>query len=211
MWLQIVKMWMTIQPLDGRLFIYERNGNSFTLRNTITTDFKFWGITFIGTDLYAVVDADNELAVFEDFLLNSSDAVVSATKRIVVEGIVRTHGLTYDNDSDTMIMTDIGDAANTQDDGGFHVIHNFTSKFDATDNGETLSVGQQVRVSGANTLLGNPVDVAYDGNTGTVYIAEAGNGGGRILAFDTIGSGGNLTPTVNNDLAAASAVFLYID
>jgi hypothetical protein len=197
--------------LDGRLFVYERSGSSFTLRNTITTDFKLWGITFIGSDLYAVVDADNELAVYEDFLSNSSDASLSATKRIVVEGIVRTNGLTYDGNSDTMVMTDIGDAMNTQDDGGFHVISNFTSKFNATANGETLSVDQQVRVSGANTLLGNPVDVAYDGETGTVFIAEAGNGGGRILAFGNIGSGGNLSPAVNNDLAAASAVYLSVE
>lgn len=197
--------------LDGRLFIYERSGGTFTLRNTITTDFKLWGITFIGSDLYAVVDADNELAVYEDFLSNSSDATLSASKRIVVEGIVRTHGLTYDGGTDTMIMTDIGDAMNTQDDGGFHVISNFTSKFNATANGETLSVGQQVRVSGSNTLMGNPVDVAFDSETGTVFIAEAGNGGGRILAFGNVGSGGNLTPVVNNDLAAASAVYLSVE
>lgn len=197
--------------LDGRLFVYERSGGSFTLRNTITTDFKLWGITFIGNDLYAVVDADNELAVYTNFLNNSTDVTLSASKRIVVEGIVRTHGLTYDGGTDTMIMTDIGDAMNTQDDGGFHVISNFTSKFNATANGETLSVGQQVRVSGASTLMGNPVDVAYDGETGTVFIAEAGNGGGRILAFGNIGSGGNLTPAVNNDLAAASAVYLSVE
>lgn len=197
--------------LDGRLFVYERSGGSFTLRNTITTDFKLWGITFIGNDLYAVVDADNELAVYTNFLNNSTDATLSASKRIVVEGIVRTHGLTYDGGTDTMIMTDIGDAMNTQDDGGFHVISNFTSKFNATANGETLSVGQQVRVSGASTLMGNPVDVAYDGETGTVFIAEAGNGGGRILAFGNIGSGGNLTPVVNNDLASASAVYLSVE
>uniref|UniRef100_UPI004049B6D1 hypothetical protein n=2 Tax=Gelidibacter sp. TaxID=2018083 RepID=UPI004049B6D1 len=197
--------------LDGRLFIYERSGGTFTLRNTITTDFKLWGITFIGSDLYAVVDADNELAVYTNFLSNSTDATLSASKRIVVEGIVRTHGLTYDGGTDTMIMTDIGSAMNTQDDGGFHVISNFTSKFNATANGETLSVGQQVRVAGASTLMGNPVDVAYDGETGTVFIAEAGNGGGRILAFTSIGSGGNLTPAVNNDLGAASAVYLSIE
>lgn len=193
---------------DGRLFIYTKSGSSFTLRNTIITDFKLWGIIFDGDDLFAVVDATNELAVFTDFLDNTSDATVSASKRIVVEGIVRTHGLTYDAASDVMIMTDIASAMNGQDDGGFHIIENFTSKFNNTANAGTLSVSEQTRVSGAATLLGNPVDVAYDSATKTVFIAEAGNDGGRILAFNNIGSGGNIAPVVNNSLGAASSVFL---
>lgn len=194
---------------DGKLFIYTKNGNSFTLRNTITTDFKVWGITFNGNDLYAIVDTTNELAVYSNFLNNTSNATLSASKRIIVEGIVRTHGLTYDTETDTMILTDIGAASNGQDDGGFQVIDNFTAKFSATQNNATLALSQQTRVSGASTLLGNPVDVAYDGATKTVFIAEAGNGGGRILAFSNIGNGGNLTPTYNATLASASAVFLH--
>lgn len=193
---------------DGRLFIYSKTGNNFTLRNVITTDFKLWGITFDGNNLYAVVDTTGELAVFTNFLSNTSNATLSASKRIAVEGIVRTHGLTYDAMSDVMVLTDIASAMNTQDDGAFHIIENFTSKFNSTANGATLALSQQSRVSGSSTLLGNPVDVAYDNITKTVFIAEAGNGGGRILAFNNIGSGGNITPVVNNDLAAASAVFI---
>ncbi|MGJ8593610.1 MAG: hypothetical protein ACSHXF_13745 [Aquaticitalea sp.] len=196
---------------DGRFFVYSNDGTSFTLRNTITTDFKVWGITFIGNDLYAVVDADNELAVFANFLDNSDDVTLSASKRVVVEGIVRTHGLTYDSSSNTMIMTDIGDAANTENDGAFHVISDFSTKFNALDNGGTLAVSDQVRVAGASTLMGNPVDVAYDSTTSTVFIAEAGNGGGRILAFNAIGTGGDLTPVVNNTLSAASSVYLSVE
>ncbi|QNM86330.1 hypothetical protein H9W90_04185 [Polaribacter pectinis] len=194
---------------DGKLFIYSKNGTSFTLRNIITTDIKLWGITFIGNDLYAIVDTTNELAVYTNFLNNTSTTTISATKTIAVEGIVRTHGLTYDGMTDTMILTDIGAASNGQDDGGFQVIENFTSKFNATQNNATLALSQQTRVSGASTLLGNPVDVAYDGDTKTVFIAEAGNGGGRILAYNNIGNGGNLTPIYNTDLAAASAVFFH--
>jgi len=193
---------------DGKLFVYTRNNGLFTLRNTITTDIKLWGIIFIGNDLYAVADATNRLVVYTDFLSKTADATLSASKQIAVEGIVRTHGLTYDSASDIMIMTDIGQASNGQDDGGFHIIDNFTSKFNDTANNTTLAVAQQTRVSGAATLLGNPVDVAYDNDTKTVFIAEAGNGGGRILAFNNIGNGGNLTPAVNNSLTSASSVFI---
>lgn len=194
---------------DGRLFIYSKTGNSFTLRNTITTNIKLWGIVFKGNDLYAIADTTNELAVYTDFLSNTSTTAISASKTIAIEGIVRTHGLTYDTASDVMVLTDIGEASNGQDDGGFHVITDFTSKFNATSNGSILALNQQTRVSGANTLLGNPVDVAYDSDSKTVFIAEAGNGGGRILAFNNINSGGNLTPKYNATLAAASAVFLH--
>ena len=83
-------------------------------------------------------------------------------KELLLKGIVRTHGLTYDASSDIMVMTDIGEASNTQDDGGFHMISSFSSKFAATSNNGTLAVSDQVRVAGAATLLGNPVDVAYD-------------------------------------------------
>ncbi|QCE42815.1 hypothetical protein [Psychroserpens sp. NJDZ02] len=193
---------------DGRLYIYTKEGNNITLRNTITTSFKLWGITFDNNNLYAVVDATNELAVFSDFLSNTTDMALASSKRIFVEGIVRTHGLTFDASSDVMILTDIADATNGQDDGAFHYIENFTSKFNGVANAGALSAAQQVRVSGASTLLGNPVDVAYDSATQTVYIAEAGNGGGRILAFNNFQAGGNITPILNNSLAAASAVYL---
>ena len=195
---------------DGRLFVYQRSGNNFTLRNVITTDFKLWGITFIGNDLYAVVDADNELAVFNNFLSNNTNKTMSASKRIEIEGIVRTHGITYDSDTDTMVMTDIGDAANTQSDGGFQILSGFKSKFNGTPSGGKLALSQQTKVSGSMTNMGNPVDVAYDGETKTVYIAEAGNGGGRILAFSNISSsGGNMAPSINNSLSAASSVYLH--
>ncbi|MGB1206125.1 MAG: hypothetical protein ACPG5B_10795 [Chitinophagales bacterium] len=196
------------QTLDGRLFIYSRTSSGVSLRNTITTDFKLWGITFIGSDLYAVVDADNELAVFNDFLSNTADATLSASKRVEIEGIVRTHGLTYDSGSNTMIMTDIGSAANTEDDGGFHIIENFTSQFNGATNGGMIAVGSQTRVSGSNTMLGNPVDVAYDGDNDIVYIAEIGNGGGRLLSFNDAKTGGNLQPTSNIAISKVSCVYL---
>lgn len=197
--------------LDGRLFVYNLASGTFTLQNVITTDFKLWGITFKGNDLYAVVDTTNQLAVFTNFLSTSTDATLSASKTISIEGIERTHGITYDSDSDTMIMTDIGDADNGQDDGGFHIITNFTNKFNSVADGDMLAVaGNQVRVSGASTLLGNPVDVAYDSDNDVIYIAEAGNGGGRILAFSDFdfSTGGDITPTFNSALTSASAVYL---
>jgi hypothetical protein len=193
---------------DGSLYIFSRSGDNVTLRNVIATNFKLWGITFIGNDLYAVVDADNELAVFTNFLDNTSNAELFASKRVVLSGIVRTHGLDYDSSTNTMIMTDIGDAMNTADDGGFHIIQNFSNIFDDALNGGIISLDDQIRVSGPSTLMGNPVDVAYDGVNDVVYIAEAGNGGGRLLSYTNATAGGDLQPETNIEVASISSVYL---
>ncbi|WP_339847292.1 hypothetical protein [uncultured Dokdonia sp.] len=192
---------------DGRIFIFQKSGGNFTLRNTVTTEFALWGIEFVGSSLYAVVDKTSDVAEFEDFLDNSADATVSASKRITIEGIVRTHGIAETDG--TMILTDIGDAG-VDSDGGFHVISNFESKFAAVANGETLAVaGNQVRVAGAATFLGNPVAAEYDAVNDIVYIAERANAGGRVLAYANVQAGGDLAPTVNNELEGASSLYLY--
>ena len=195
---------------DGRFFIYTKTSSGFQLRNVVTVDFKVWGIEFIGDDLYAVVDTTNKLAVFTNFSsAYMTNMNVSATKTVEVEGIVRTHGLDYDGG--TMVMTDIGDAASDSD-GAFHVITNFDSKFNTTMDGGMISIDDQMRVSGGNTNLGNPVNLAYDANYDAVFIAEVANGGGRVLAFSEVSTLiGNRSPQINNSLSGASAVYFYTE
>ncbi len=193
---------------DGRLFIFTRTNGSLILRNTIITDFALWGIEFVGNDLYAVVDRTNQLAVFANFTAsNTTDATVTATKSIAIEGIVRTHGIAYDNG--TMILTDVGSAMDDAD-GAFHIITDFDVKFSGVSNGGILTVaGNQTRVSGAATSMGNPVAAEYDADSNTVFIAEAANGGGKVLAFSNANAGGNITPSVNNSLSKASSLYFY--
>ncbi|OAB78975.1 hypothetical protein [Cochleicola gelatinilyticus] len=192
---------------DGRLFVFVKGDNGFTLRNTVTVDFAVWGIEFVGNNLYAVVDKTNQLAVFTNFSAsNTTDATVAASKTITVEGIVRTHGIGYDDG--TMILTDIGDAA-VDNDGGFHIITDFDSKFSGVADGGTLAVSDQVRVAGSNTFLGNPISAEFDSDTNTVFIAERANGGGRVLAFTNADAGGNIAPSVNNTLSGASSLYFY--
>ena len=192
-----------------KFFVYNKDGDSFSLTATLDITFPVWGITFKGKDLYAVVDTTSDLAVFYDFESNAQDGVLRPSKRIKVEGIVRTHGITYSASDDTMIMTDIGDADNTTDDGGFHVIKEFSSKFDALSDGDVLPVGMQIRVAGPSTLMVNPIDVAYDSETDAVYVSEIGNG--KVLGYTSIGDGGDLTPTFNKDLESASSIYFSSD
>ncbi|MGB5981269.1 MAG: hypothetical protein WBG46_03920 [Nonlabens sp.] len=193
---------------DDTLFVYERTDAGVSLRNEFDIDFELWGIEFVGNDLYIVVDTTNDIAIFENFLNNITDGDLEPTKRLTIEGIVRTHGIAYDSDDDVLLLTDIGDAGSDSD-GGIHVITNALLKIDAVADGGTLPVaGNQVRISGPSTLLGNPVDITYDDESDTIFVAEKANGGGRILGFRDDASG-DATPVVNNMLMGASSVDFY--
>lgn len=194
---------------NNQFFVYTKSGGSFTLQNIFDIPFPVWGITFKGGDLYAVVDTVGELAVFYDFLSNSTDGLLRPSKRVTVEGITRTHGLTYDGSDDVMVMTDIGDAANGTDDGAFLLINDFGSKFDLLSDGEVITLEHQIRIEGSATMLGNPIDIAYDSETNAVYISEVGNG--KVLGFTSYSSGGNIAPSFTADLMAASSIYFSSD
>ncbi len=194
---------------SNKYFVYSKSGDSFMLTATVEVPFPVWGITFKGTDLYGVVDTTGDLAVFNNFVANAKDGVMMPSKRVTIGGIIRTHGLIYNGTDDVMVLTDIGDAANATDDGGFHVIEDFTMKFDALSDGEILPTSMQVRVAGTSTGLGNPIDVAYDSETDAVYISEVGNG--KVLGYTSIADGGDLTPSYSQDLMAASSIYFSSD
>ncbi len=194
---------------EGRFFVFKRDANGYTLRNIVTVNYAVWGIQLIGNDLYTVVDKTADVAVLKNFISTyTTDVTAAPDKQITIEGITRTHGIT--EDGGFVVITDIGDATN-ESDGGFNFINGFVTKFDATPNGETLTFsGNQVRVSGALTELGNPVSVEYDSPSQTVFIAERENDGGKVLFFNEIGAGGNLVPTLSSEFPGASSLF-YID
>ncbi|MCG2418673.1 hypothetical protein K8089_06535 [Aequorivita sp. F47161] len=194
---------------EGRFFIFTRDNSGYTLRNIVTVNYAVWGIELIGNDLYSVVDKTGDIAVFKSFIATyTTDVTATPDKQITIEGITRTHGITEDDGF--VVLTDIGDASNDGD-GGFHFINGFITKFNATPNGGTLSfAGNQVRVSGRLTELGNPVSVEYDSPSQTVFIAERANEGGKILFFNEIGAGGNLVPSLSSPYAGASSLY-FID
>ncbi|WP_289644749.1 hypothetical protein [Maribacter aestuarii] len=42
-----------------------------------------------------------------------------------------------------------------------------------------------------------------------VFIAEAANGGCKVLAFSNADAGGNIPPSMNNNLSKASSLYFY--
>ncbi|TRO67568.1 hypothetical protein FGM01_04390 [Christiangramia sabulilitoris] len=195
---------------EGRLFVYRKTESGFSLRNTVQTKFKVWGIEFIGEDLFLAVDETSRLAVYREFLNTYiNNRIATADKIIAIQGLVRAHGLDFDKG--TMVVSDIGEVESSSD-GGLHIIQNFEEKFSNTSNGGFIGAEEQLRISGANTLLGNPVNLVYDAAYNVIFVAEALNNGGRVLAFNNATSvSGNIGPDLRYGLQGVSSVFFYTE
>lgn len=163
----------------NKLLVYQRTASGFTLEKTFTIGFKLWGIAIENGNLYAVVDLTGDIAVFNSIFSKPTGTLV-ADKRVSIEGLTRTHGITYSNN--VMVLTDVG-LATSATDGGIVVIENFSNVFSSTASGGTIALSNQKRIYGPNSLLGNPVDVSYDKQANKIYIAERLNGGGQVLSF----------------------------
>ncbi|WP_418262968.1 hypothetical protein [Flavobacterium faecale] len=190
----------------NKLFLYQRTNAGFSLLKTFTTDFKLWGIHMDGTDLYAVVDLTGDIVQFKNFESNASGAI-TATKRVTIEGLIRTHGITYSAVDNVMVLTDVASAASATD-GGLVIIKNFASVFASTAAAGKITIDKQIRVYGPNSLLGNPVDVAYDSVSKNIYVAERLNGGGQVLTYNTPSASGDYAPTSARAEAGVTSIFV---
>lgn len=190
----------------NKLLVYQKNADGFVLLNTYIVDFKVWGIHLEGNTMYAVADLTSDVVVFDNFFANANGAIMPS-KRVTIEGLVRTHGITFDKKTNTMVLTDVG-SATSDSDGGVIVIKNFTTVLANTSNMGTIATANQLRIYGSATMLGNPLDVAYDSAAKKIYVAERLFGGGKVLTFDLPTSNVNAAPIVSRDEAGVSSVFL---
>ncbi len=186
----------------NRFIIYDINGADITLSSISNVDFNLWGIHLNGPDLFAILDNSNQVAVFNNFF-NQIQPDIAPDFTFMVDGLVRTHGIHYQEDQDILLLTDVGDAASDSD-GAFVVINDYVN---AVSDG-IISDQEQIRIAGPSTQLGNPVDLVLDINNSSVYVAERANEGGKILAFDVPSSSGDTSPNYSEIFEGASAVYL---
>ncbi len=196
----------TINNDTNKFLVYQKTTSGYNLINEYTLDFKIWGIHAEGTTLYAVADLTSDILVFENFFSLASGTIMP-TKRVTIEGLTRTHGITYSANDDVMILTDVASAADATD-GGLIVINNFTTVLNSTSNMGTIAMSNQKRIYGASSTLGNPVDVAYDYVTNVIYVAERANGGGKVLTFNIPTASGDVAPVDSRAEAGVAAVYL---
>lgn len=121
---------------------------------------------------------DGVLLVYDQF--STTRGADGPSRTITPAGSVNLHGVAYDAESDTIFVTDVGDAM-VATDGQIFVIENASTA--------TGMVTPKVTISGAASKLGNPVDCAYDGER--LYVAEKSND--LLLRFDALAtlSGGS--------------------
>ncbi len=179
---------------------YDITTSTITFDKAQPTDINLWGMTFAGNDLYAIVDNSADVALFNNFL-SLPAGNVTPSSRVSVESMIRTHGITYDVTNDIMVLTDVGSGA-VADDGALVYIANWNS---AMADG-VITNAEQIRISGPNSLLGNPVDVAFDIQTQNIYVAERANAGGRVLTFKVPTTTGDAAPFANDFFQGASAI-----
>ena len=203
----------------NRIYLLDGTRSDIELLAQVRVPFQLWGLEWIGDDLFAVMDQTDSVAVYEDFddvrSRNDSTALQPSYK-FRVEGLTRTHGIVYEPDDRILFLTDIG-AASSDRDGAIHVVPNFNiEEIQREIRGGNLPLGRQVRIAGESTLLGNPVDVAYDDDNNHLFVAERARDGGRVLAFDMEDIGDSAGQTVAralifNELVAGASSLEYKD
>ena len=129
------------------------------------------------SDLLFAAGVDGTVRVFEGFLAGQgADAPARSITPVDEMGnkiSVNLHGIHYDPASDTLILSDVGDAMSSSD-GQIFVIP------DAATADDDVEVSLQI--GGDQTQLGNPVDLSFDG--ANLFVAEKANS--ALIRFDAL-------------------------
>jgi Cu/Zn superoxide dismutase len=185
-----------------RFLVYNISPTAITLDKSYDVSQALWGIHLDGNTLYAVEDFSERVLRFDNFF-DLTPGTITPDQVVAIESMVRTHGITYDREGDVMILTDVAAAASATD-GALTVIRNYNTK--ASD--DVITTAEQIIVEGPFSLMGNPVDIAFDRPSNRIYIAERAKDGGRVLGFDMPTASGDVAPLFNELFAGASAIYL---
>ncbi len=196
--------------VDSAIYVYN---SVSTLKDIVLADKKLklngqpWGMHLDNDRLFVVIDQTRaEVQLFENASALEVGQIVP-TKKIMVTGAARLHGITYSSSRDVLILTDIAEAtsAGFDTDGSIHIITDANSKF--TEAGDPVTPSKTIK--GALTGLGNPVDVAWDDreDKDLIYIAEKARR--KILVFNYAGTG-NIAPSFIADLSSSPEA-IYLD
>ncbi len=103
---------------------------------------------------------NGSVAVFEEVMrkMESGESVITGEDRLIVPASggaafaapTNIHGIDYDSQSDSLVISDVGSAADASD-GKLYVIPGAGSADGITD--------VSVNIAGPNSMLGNPVDL----------------------------------------------------
>lgn len=143
-----------------------------------------WDATYDArSDRLFVAMTNGSVSVFDGFVADNFGAsgVARTFTSATAGGATNFHGIDYDAATDRLVVSDVGSAADASD-GSLYAF-----RAASTLSG---SVTPDVTISGPSTLLGNPVDVQFDG--AEVRVAEKSNS--AILVYTNLfeSAGGDL-------------------
>ncbi|MDY6926636.1 MAG: hypothetical protein SWN10_06010 [Pseudomonadota bacterium] len=159
-----------------------------------SNDARPWDVDYDATTDRAFVALTNgTVAVFDEVTrkLMSGMTTITGEDRLVTPAMggaaitapTNIHGIDYDPQSDSLVISDVGSAASATD-GKLYVI---------PAAGMASGLAQMsVMIAGPNSMLGNPVDLML--SNGHVYVAEKSNN--VIMRFD------NILNSASGDIAA---------
>ena len=162
---------------DIKVFSTDAEGNAAPLY--VTDDLgddtrSVWDLDYEpGNDTLFVAATDGTVLVYEGYSsrygVDGPDRVITPTKG-GDKVSANLHGIVYVASLDALILSDVG-AATTPDQDGFDTDGQLFTLEDLGDADGEVAITARVR--GSNTTLGNPVDLAFSGDT--LYIAEKSN------------------------------------
>ena len=162
------------------------------------------------TDQAFLALTNGTVAVFEDVVrkLNSGMDTIDGEDRLITPAMSGTavaaptniHGIDYDAQSDSLVISDVGSAADATD-GKLYVIPGAKNASGLTD--------MSVSISGPLSMLGNPVDLML--SNGHVYVAEKSNS--AVLRFDNIlnQASGDMAPSYSVSFTAPESVSVLLN
>lgn len=167
-----------------------------------------WDVDYdASTDRAYVALTNGTVAVFDEVTARMNDGITTLTAqdRTIIPAVGGTallapsniHGIDFDPASGNLILSDVGSAADATD-GKLYVLS-------AADSAEGLTE-IQVNIGGANSNLGNPVDIMYSGSD--LFVAEKSNN--VIMRFDNIlaSEGGDISANATISFNAPESVAL---
>ena len=143
-----------------------------------------WDVDYdVATDRAFVALTNGTIAVFDEVSskLMAGMSTITGEDRLITPAAAgaafpaptNIHGIDYDPLSDSLIVSDVGSAADATD-GKLFVLNNAGMSSGLSN--------VSVNIAGPATMLGNPVDIMFTGNH--LYVAEKSNG--VVMRFDNI-------------------------
>ncbi|TJZ61277.1 hypothetical protein FAZ15_08745 [Sphingobacterium olei] len=182
-----VSLFVIDQPRNRRGFVRPRH--------ELMLDYRPWGIQMDGDDLLLSRTENNGgVVVYKNLpaaLGRDTILTIEPTYEFTVNGANNIRGLSYSRSKDILALTDFTGTENVGD-GRILIFDNFSQ------NTTTGTIVPTRIITGANTLLQQPLDVALDTREGEddalfIYVADAGPETRNILRFK-LSDNGNVEP-----------------